>query len=925
MANPRDLAEQAFALLQNALRDSEARASDLDEQLKRKRAPKNRLEEQLDVLTHRLEKIEAERAQWEQQAGHLEEVAEAERTKVAQLKKKLEIAESGPEKLTKKEINFWRAKAESFDTETKEYRERLAALRRDLNEREALIEQLHAAPPAPAVDPSEAAEPANDELAALREQIEKRDQWLADLRTELNDARTQAAIPAEPPAELLAEIETLRRQMSSLELALAEAHNARAALQADLSRSQQDSAERDRVLRESTATGERTRALLAEREHRITEISAELEHLRADLRQREEQYREGSTQRDDQIAALARDLDDLKSRAAQEHHDAAAAQATVERLQSGMSLAEHRVATLGTEVGRLQNLLADREREHSAVAATSQSLQTLLGTRDSDLEQLNRDLEQRNGELDRFRQQLSERDHALNDHRQQLGERDRELNDSQQQLRDLGQRLAEREQKLTAVLGDVEHLKAASAASGRELSSLRDTLLASNRELEQLRQQKQHLETELGEARARLDAASTQDEELAALREEFSALQRERAAAQVQATALQNRQAAAEQQLAALADERDAAQERFQAVANDGDALREQLAALTNQHNAAQEQIAALLSQREAAQEQISGLEKELKEEREHAEDLGELANERREHMTKLQEQLEEAEERHEDAKYRLGKAMHFERLVKRRKGLVAKLLGALRAKMKANVALKAGLDGLRTYKAAAEMNQQKLLQRIEALKTDLREAEEASSRNTDDAVAKAATDNADSRTAELEARLNTQAEIIQSLEADLKTARLQHKAEKPDKGDDGRAQEIERLAKELETKNQVILRLEADIDEQQRKLAKLRGSEGETTRLKALTEKDRSEIDSLQREVVQLREALARHDAGGGQGDTAAQVRERDQTIARLMGTIREQETNLKKLTESSESWKRKYQFLASDEPDAYKNAAEK
>jgi hypothetical protein len=32
-----------------------------------------------------------------------------------------------------------------------------------------------------------------------------------------------------------------------------------------------------------------------------------------------------------------------------------------------------------------------------------------------------------------------------------------------------------------------------------------------------------------------------------------------------------------------------------------------------------------------------------------------------------------------------------------------------------------------------------------------------------------------------------------------------------------------------------------------------------------------------------------------------------------------------LKKLTEASESWKRKYQFLASDEPDAYKTAAEK
>ena len=99
MASPRELAEKAFALLQNALSEQEARATEVDE-LKRKRTPKTRTEEHNDVLAHRLESVEAERVRWEQQAGHLEEIAEAERVKVAQLKKKLEIAESGPDKLT---------------------------------------------------------------------------------------------------------------------------------------------------------------------------------------------------------------------------------------------------------------------------------------------------------------------------------------------------------------------------------------------------------------------------------------------------------------------------------------------------------------------------------------------------------------------------------------------------------------------------------------------------------------------------------------------------------------------------------------------------------------------------------------------------------------------------------------------------------
>ena len=158
----------------------------------------------------------------------------------------------------------------------------------------------------------------------------------------------------------------------------------------------------------------------------------------------------------------------------------------------------------------------------------------------------------------------------------------------------------------------------------------------------------------------------------------------------------------------------------------------------------------------------MSGLETELKEEREHAESLGELANERREHMTKLQEQVEEAEERYAEANWKLGKSLYFERIVKRRKGLILKLLEALRAKMKTNVALKAGLDGLRTFKETAEMNQHKLLQRIDSLKAELKEAEETVKRHQGGTAAKEELTNAISRAAALEERLNTQAELIQ-------------------------------------------------------------------------------------------------------------------------------------------------------------------
>jgi chromosome segregation ATPase len=796
MANPRDLAEKAFALLQNALSESEARASDLDEQLKRKRGPKTRIEEQLDVLSHRLESVEAERLRWEQQAGHLEEVAEAERVKVAQLKRKLEIAESGPEKLTKKEVNFWRAKSETIDAQIKEYQERLTTLRRELIERDATIEKLQAGSSTAGTTPLGQVQTPLDADLELRRQLDQRDRWLAELRLELHELRGQPA----PPLETEAEVETLRSQIAGLERALSEAHSMRAAAQADAARAEHEIAARERAVREAAATGERARTTLAEREHRIAELAAEVEHLRTELRRRDEVDREGATRYEEQIAALTRDAEALRSRIEQDRQDTGAARAALE-----IALHER------------ENAL-DKQRQ-------------LLMANERDFEDLRLQLAERDQAAAEMRREVEER-------RQESSERDRELADRQQQVRDLSRALSERDHQSAASAAEIDHVRATVNAQGQEIDSLREALDAAGRELEELRAAKQRLEAALVDADARAAAA-----------------------------------------------------------ARDMDAAREQM----------------------------SGLETELKEEREHAESLGELANERREHMTKLQEQVEEAEERYADANWRLGKSLYFERIVKRRKGLIQKLLEALRAKMKANVALKAGLDGLRTFKQTAEMNQHKLLQRIDSLKADLKDAEEAVKRHQGSTAAKEEVTNAVARATALEQRLNTQAELIQSLEADLKTARLSHKPGSNEQ------EELERVTKELEAKNQIIAKLQADDDEQQRKLAKLRGTESETVRLKALTDKGRGEIDALQREIAELREALARQSAAAASAASSnsaeleAKLKERESSVARLMGTIKEHESTIKKLTESAESWKRKYQFLATDQPDAYKNAAEK
>jgi chromosome segregation ATPase len=898
MANPRDLAEQAFALLQNALSESEARASDLDDQLKRKRQPKNRLEEQLDVLTHRIENVEAERLRWEQQAGHLEEIAEAERAKVAQLKKKLEIAETGPEKLTKKEINFWRAKAESIDSEITEYKNRLAALRRELNDREAAIARLETAKAAaePAA-PTGAGEATSDPTLELRGQLEQRDRWLAELRLELHELRAEPTRPLETEAE----IETLRARIRGLEQSLGGAANARAAVDADLARAQYELAQREHALRETIAAGERERTTLAEREHRLVELSAETEHLRNDLRQRAEQQRAESIKQAEHATLSEREIEGLRTRLEQEKQEAAATRA------------------------ELQGVLIEREREF-------ETQRQLLVANEADFRELRAQLAHRDTDLHEQRRLLTDREQALAEARRQLEvqsgeihERERELADRSNQLRDLGHLLSERDRETEASVAELGQARAAFDHAGREIDSLRAELERSrsavgeaSRDIEILREALEGTRAELERVRA---GFATNEHDLAEVRTALVA--RENALATAQAAAQAHSHELEHARVTFATHEREFAslRETLLASSRELDELRADKRRLEAAHATFEARLGAAASEGAAAREQIAGLELELKEEREHAESVSELANERRDHMTKLQEQVEEAEERFAEASWKLGKSQHFQRIVKRRRGLVVKLLNALRAKMKANTALKAGLDGLRTYKAAAEQNQQKLLQRMDQLKAELVEAEETIKQHQSGTAGKQELATAIARATALEERLNTQAELIQTLEADLRAARLGQKAAA---SNDDKHREIEQLRKDLETKNQVIIQLQTDTDEQQRKLSKLRGSESETVRLKALTEKDRSEIEILQREISELREAAAAASAaaaGPGGPDPDATIKERDGSITRLMNTVKEHETTIKKLTELADSWKRKYQFLASDSPEAYKN----
>jgi chromosome segregation ATPase len=747
MASPRELAQKAFTLLQDALRESESRATELDAELKRKREPKNRIEERLDVLTHRLEGVEVECQSWQHKAGNLEELLENERVRVQQLKKKLEVAESGPDKVGKKEVNFWRQRAELFDAETREYKQRIASLKQELESRAAGVEGFSFEEPTGAEsDLVGALEAAREEASALRLRLDAQAAELKELEARLADTDvpvSRAAPEATAPDGAAAE---MREQVAALETALTDSEQARAALgaelgtrSADLERVRRELDENRKGARDVDAVANKTATALREREARLVELSAELEKTRTELGQKGQQ----------------------------EH----AARASLEK-----STRE----------------IAERDRRIQALSIEGERARTELGSRETDAQRL------------------------------------------------------------------------------------RATADARERELEQTRAAAQRLQAELADLRKRGDTLQSEH------RANLESWRVELGQKEVTIRDQQAKYAAVERERAAL-----------EQTQND-------------------------------VREQISGLEAELKEEKECTANLSEVANERKEALTRLEEKIEEVDERYEEAKWQLGKAQHFERLVRRRKGLINALIAALRAKSKANSALKAGLDGLRTYKATSEANQHKLLARVDKLSAELSEAEETISKRQGATLVNEELQAARAKITTLETRLNTQVDIIQTLENELKAGKAMQHARAD------LSSELEDLRKELEAKNGIIARIEADADEQQRKLAKLRGSEGETMRLKAIEEKDKGLIDTLQREITTLRETLARHSetAGSGnakQGDMADKLKERDGSITRLMSTVKDKDAEIAKLKESAAHWKKKYEFLSTEAPDAYQSVVEK
>jgi chromosome segregation ATPase len=712
MTNSRELAEQAFALLQDALEESEAQRSVLEARLQQQRPAETEPERQLRELAEQLASTEQERAQWHKTANQLHDVVANERAKNKRLVDRLETAESGTDKSLRKEVNYWRQKAEEFGSTKQQFQQRIFALKAELVAAEERFETL-------------GRQPSNEgEIQRLQTLLGEREQQISELAAAFEGSKLRCSELTERIADQTKEREQLenrRRELESSGLAAQEAQNQ---LQHELATLR---AEHEADVQAKTALERQVAEAIAEKDATTREVDA--------LRQQLDESQDTSDASRDTIESLEHDLEELRQQFAEAQESTDANRDSLESLQQEIADARADGSTKQAAIDTLQRQLAETQE-------LSQERQQTIDTLHRELEEL------------------------------------RSLDDSKQQ-------------EITAIQQQVDDLQAHRASDEDEIRSLRQDLAESTKALS-------------------------------------------------------------------------------------------------------------------ASREQMAGLEEELREEKVRSEDFNVMADDRRAQITKLTEKLEETQERYEDTKWHLGKAKHFEKLVRRRKKLIRDLLAHIRAKQKASNALKAGLDSLRRYKANADQKQQELLRRIETLEQSLSEAREKLGKTQNTKRSADQAPEMPTETARLRTQLAAQTEVIRSLEQDLKRTRLAE-AEMRSK-----TMEVERLSDDIATKNTFIGSLQKDIEEHQRVQALLRKREIELREIGEQLAASNQKLAELEKENEALRAARP----GEGGSIDRDKVAELEKRIGHMSHQLKQYESTISKLNQDVDRWKRKYEFLAADPP---------
>jgi chromosome segregation ATPase len=403
-----------------------------------------------------------------------------------------------------------------------------------------------------------------------------------------------------------------------------------------------------------------------------------------------------------------------------------------------------------------------------------------------------------------------------------------------------------------------------SAQYKSRLADLRQKLSSRDEELDELRTSKALVDTDIN---ACIDADNGRVE-----------LEREMAQLTDMRDQANQQRETAEAELGAVLTQRDQAHGRVVALGSELDTAN---ARLTARDAEAQE----LTAKNMLLESATLRLQENFSKEKERAENLGEVVNSHQDELDKSKEQYNKFEELYEEADKRLRKLQHFERLVNRRKSVVTSLIAAVRAKSKSNDALKAGLDSMRRYKSTAQQTEQHLLVEIEQLKAAIGAANEAAVQLREENIDKRKQAGGEQRVRELEERVNTQAELVNSMEEEAQLAKV--------------------IQSDLTQKA-------ADAENALRQLRDSHDSAA--TSLNAIHNNDPLVIDALEQEISRLREQLA-----SGAGEHSAQAIE--VTSNEKAEELAQAEAAIKELTFEVAAWKRKYEFLSTDAPAAYQS----
>ncbi len=745
---------------------------------------------------------------------------------------------------------------------------------------------------------------------------------------------------------LSGELEATREQLRELERGGQEheavARRLAAALEqnADMERLLEEQAAKIKGL---TAERETAEACLADLEQTIEELQGqlgegrrqndELQRLQRELEQAEA-HRNASAETAERLRQeqeeLKRGLTDAEARSAELERRLIEAEQAAERHEQ--TLRETRDSL---EQAHRQTQQTERARDEAQ--AELASLGDRLQRTDEELAELRQRQRSLEGEREAAVRELADANGRIEELEQALARREQMAQEADEQARELRERLAEQEAELARHAGLAEQLEAAERRVAELESRLADgeqTSGALQEELERLRQRQRELEQQverLGDEKGEADRARQ------AVEEQRLALETELRQSEERLAQLRREQEDERRRIADLEEERDrltaelqAANQRLTTLEVEQSAREQsgavELSALRERLEQADDALAEAQREREVAQRRLAGLEaesaaraEELERQRRRLADLEQqlegLRGTESEELAALRERLDGAEQAREEVEaQRRELEQRLQRLETEKESLAAELTAAREAADRRIAELEAEREQwqqqreeLTETRDQAQQQVAELERRLDAARSDEEEARSGQQQLIEHlqqelATQKERVDEAGHALIELELRKGRAEEELQTLSQRLQERELEL-AEQSRALSEARAalargqgaeDELEQLRAELEEMRQAREAAERALEERRADAGGDQRGDGDIKGLKAeiktltdaLEESDRS-YEEMAARVRELEADLA---AGGGAGDDAELLYEKqaaEQEVERLRAEV--------------------------------------